>query len=239
MWFSWLLFVLLWRKIKPMMCLAHIRVCGTEIRYSAVFQASLNHFKRLPAKNTSASFHFKCIRFSSRFGLWRFLADSWGEGANGFGDVDGTGVSRALLQFCLRMVFFLFVKAIVHLMPSCSYLKPLSVQFSREQYSHFVTVNHILLLQIKKKLWLIFSFFFFSPLETWISIPLQGACYSSRPSYQPFSSQRGHTWVHSWLCSCLNYFFAVFAVLKTSVVALPACNSTLYCQRGHTALQIS
>lgn len=160
MWFSWLLFVLLWRKIKPMMCLAHIRVCGTEIRYSAVFQASLNLFKRLPAKNTSASFHFKCIRFSSQFGLWRFLADSWGKGANGFGDVDGTGVSRALLQFCLRMVFFLFVKAIVHLMPSCSYLKPLSVQFSREQYSHFVTVNHILLLKIKKNLWLIFSFFF-------------------------------------------------------------------------------
>lgn len=132
MWFSWLLFSLVWRKIKAMMYISCIVYCGTEIMYCVVFQASLNqavwHWnscKKLPAKNKSRSFHFKCVRFSSRFCFWRFLADSWGKGTNAFGAVDGTRDSRALLQFYLSPDGgFLFVKPYACLMPWCSYLKP-------------------------------------------------------------------------------------------------------------------
>lgn len=86
---------------------------ATETAYSLVFQAGFNqagwHWNRcqnLPAENKSRSFHLKCIRISSRFWCWRFLAGSWWKGADGFGGVDGTRDSGVLLQsfICLLMV---------------------------------------------------------------------------------------------------------------------------------------
>lgn len=79
MWFFWLLFVLLWRKIKPMMCTAHIGVCGTEIGYCGVFQASLNTAgTEITARSFLLKIHqhpFILSAFTSAVGL--DCGDSW------------------------------------------------------------------------------------------------------------------------------------------------------------------
>lgn len=154
MWFSWLLFVLVWRKIKPMMCLAHVRVCGTEIGYRVFFQASLNKAgTEIAARSFLLKIHqhpFILSAFTSAVSL--DCGDSWqileGKALMGLVMLMERGFPEPYCSFISLDGGFLFVKANAHLMPWFSYLEPLTVQFSREEHSHFFTVNHILLLKI-------------------------------------------------------------------------------------------